>query len=101
AILSHDSVSKIRASVVAPAFTWACSLRSGQLRAAASPMTDSKAPAKRQATPPDILEIPREVATFIRCAWRRDPDFAAMVAVVAATGLRWEEITAVMPHHVI
>jgi len=100
-VIGDNTIRTIRDGLLTPAFTWACSVRSGQLRTLPSPMIDAEAPRKQASDPHDILQSPEEVAIFLQAAWERDRNHACMLAVEAATGLRWEEITALPPHHVI
>ena len=92
--LGPNSISKVRAGVLAPALDWACSPRSstGQdltpLRSAANPMTYSVAPGHVDPAPRDILRSPADYALFTRCAYAVDRNWADWVVTVAATGLR-------------
>lgn len=91
--LSPDSVRKERQSLLAPVFTYACSVRSGRppLRSLSSPLEDSELPEAGPAFQREMLETPEEYALFIRIAYAVDPNWAQMAATVATTGLRFGE----------
>lgn len=92
--LGTNSIAKVRAGLLAPAFGWACSPKSAldaaltPLRTAPNPVTHSTAPELVPATPREILRSPADYATFIRCAYTVDPNWADWVVMVAATGVR-------------
>ncbi len=92
--LGSNSIAKIRAGVLAPAFDWACSPKSAvdatlaPLRTAANPVTHSTAPGLVEAPARDILRTPDDYELFTRCAYGVDRNWADWVVTVAGTGLR-------------
>lgn len=100
--LSPNSVRKVRQSLLAPAFTWACSQRSGRppLRARSSPLNDSELPRADPKFVRDILETPDEYALFVKEAYAVDPNWAKMVATVATTAMRFGDVVQLGPQSV-
>lgn len=97
--LSKNSVLKVRSSLLAPAFAWACGPR-GRMRSAPDPMAHSEAPTKTDPAPKDRLFTPDEYLMFTTAAYTVDCSWADMVSTAAATGIRNSEYRPLRAEHV-
>lgn len=98
--LSKNSVLAVRSQLLSPAFKWACG-PDGNLRHAGNPMEYSKAPKKQRPAKRDRLWTPAEYALLVRHALDIGPEFGAMVATAAATGVRDGEYRQLRPEHAL
>lgn len=98
--LSENSVIKVRSSLLAPAFKWATSRRSGPLLDARNPVADALAPKPDRSFRRAILYDESEYGKFLAACRRVDPNWSDMVIFVAVTGLRAGEYRQLRGEHV-
>jgi integrase len=96
--LSVKQIENVR-TMLSSVFDWACTTNSGKppLRTAQNPLRGMATPPAAALQLPDILHDPQEVAMFLRLAQRVDPEWAEMLLIVLATGLRECEISMLEP----
>jgi len=99
---SPKSANKVRTSVVAPAFKWACiSTKKDQkpIRTWSSPF-DGLDLLEETVSRRDRLENLAEIHALIECAYEIDPNWADLVVVKLCSGSRYGEITMPMVNNV-
>jgi len=101
--LGANSANNLRHSVLDAAFRWACSPRSGTapdftpIRTATNPCADVPVPQLVASPRKDIVQTAEDYAAMLAAAAAVDVEFAALVALMAATGLRISEATQLRP----
>jgi integrase len=89
--IGDNHVGAIRAGVLAPAFKWARSKRSGPLLVGPDPVADALAP-RRTEFNRFRLETPAEYTIMLKHAYALgDPEFAELLTFMACTGVRISE----------
>lgn len=94
--LAANSVIKVRTGLVSPAFKWARSEKGGRLLTN-DPFAEADMPKKDQTFLRALLFTPAEYGMFFHHARIVDPNWADMIEVVAATGMRFGEVAALAP----